>query len=78
MANEKVTITGILTDKSMTVQGTVGKANTVEWAVRKLKPDVARFVSERYDLQPPLDADSMSTKYFPSGNAFDHDAGTLY
>jgi hypothetical protein len=67
MAGNKVKITGILTDSSMIVQGQVGTTNSLEWAVRKLKPDVARVVSERFQLEPPLDAGSMGVKYFPSG-----------
>ena len=70
MENDKVIITGILTDKLMTVEGQVGKMNTVEWALRKLKPDVAQVINKCYDLQPPLDADSMSARYFPSSNDF--------
>jgi hypothetical protein len=67
MSNDKVIVTGILTDKSMTVQGTMAQGRTVEQAVRALQPDVAKLVSQRYDLQPALDAANMTAKYFPSG-----------
>jgi len=67
MSNDKVIVTGILTDKSMTVQGTMAQSRTVEQAMRALQPDVAKLVSQRYDLQPALDAANMTTKYFPSG-----------
>jgi len=67
MVGNKVKITSILTDSSMIVQGQVGKTNSLEWAMRKLKPDVACIVSEHFQLKPPLDAGSMGMKYFPSG-----------
>jgi len=39
MSDDKVIVTGILTDKSMmTVQGKMAKGRTVEQAVRALQP----------------------------------------
>lgn len=68
--DEKVAITGILADKTMIVKVEIGKNHTIGEAVGKLGLGVAQIISNRYNLQPPLNPFSMHSSYYPAGETF--------
>jgi hypothetical protein len=61
---------GIFIDPTMTVNGSISKQITVQAAVGRMQPDLARRVSGVYDLNPPLDATKMRAVHFPSSTCY--------
>jgi hypothetical protein len=66
MSDTKVKAMGIFIDPTMTINCNIPKQITVQSAVGRIQPDLARRVSAVYDLDPPLDASKMRTVHFPS------------
>jgi hypothetical protein len=53
-------------DPSMTVKGNMRPHNTVEYAVGKLRTDVAKRVTKNFQLEPKLEPTMLEAKIFPS------------
>ena len=70
MSDTKVEAMGIFIDPTMTVNGNIPGQVTVQTAVGRMQPDLARRVSGAYDLNPPLDATKMRTVHFPSSACY--------
>ena len=65
MSDTKVKAMGIFIDPTMTVNGNIPGQVTVQTAVGRLQPDLARRVSSVYDLNPPLDATKIADPRLP-------------
>jgi len=59
-------ITGQYTDPSMTVRGIMRPHNSVEYAVGKLRTNIANRVTENFQLEPRLEPTMLEAKVFPS------------
>jgi hypothetical protein len=53
------------TDPSMTVRGTLRPHNSVEYAVGMLRKDIAKRVTENFQLEPRLEPTMLEAKSFP-------------
>ncbi|KAF8799462.1 hypothetical protein BYT27DRAFT_7201519 [Phlegmacium glaucopus] len=61
-----VIVTGQYTDPSMTVRARINSNNSVEYAVGRLRTDVAKRVTENLQLEPRLEPTMLEAKVFPS------------
>ena len=66
-------ITGQYTDPSMTVNGTMKPHRTVEYAVGRLRTDIATRVTENFQLDPKLEPTMLEAKIFPSSDVWHFD-----
>lgn len=66
-----VSVTGILIDKSMTIQLNAPKGYARPWAVGTLQPNLASTVSHQFGLDPPLSADSITIVSLTNDNLED-------
>jgi hypothetical protein len=66
----KQKITGLYVDPLTTVVGTMRPHNSVEFAVGKLRTDVAKRVTENFQLEPELEPTMLEAKIYPSGEVY--------
>lgn len=63
-------IIGQYADPLTIVKGTMRPHNSVEYAVGKLRTDIAKRVTENFQLEPRLEPTMLEAKIFPSSEVY--------